>query len=59
MIYDNALVKCMRREGGQDNATTMTATMTMLLWGGGGSALRGLFARGVRLSCGAALLHLD
>jgi hypothetical protein len=57
-LYDDALVKCMRWEGGQDNATTMTATMTMLLWGGG-SALRGLFARGGRLSCGAALQHLD
>ncbi len=35
MIYDNVLLDCMRREGGQDNTTTMTATMTMLLWGGG------------------------
>jgi hypothetical protein len=53
-IYDNALVECMRREGEQDDATTMTATMTM-----SGSALRGLFAHGARLSCGAALQHLD
>jgi hypothetical protein len=34
-IYDDALVECMRQEGGQDNATTMTGTMTILLWGGG------------------------
>ncbi len=34
-IYDDALVKCMRREGEQDDATTMTATMTMSLWGEG------------------------
>jgi hypothetical protein len=57
-IYDDALVECMRREGEQDDATTMTATMTMSLWGGG-SALRGLFAHGGRLSCVAALQHLD
>jgi hypothetical protein len=47
-IYDDALVDCMRREGEQDDATTMTATMTMSLWGGR-SVLRGLFARGGRL----------
>jgi hypothetical protein len=57
-IYDNALVECMRREGEQDDTTTMTATMTMLLWGGG-SVLWGLFARGGRISCGAVLQHLD
>ncbi len=34
-IYDDARVECMRREGEQDNATTMMATMTMSLWGGG------------------------
>ncbi len=57
-INDDAFVECTRQEGGRDNATTTTATMTMLLWGGG-RALQGLFARGGRLSCGAALQHLE
>jgi hypothetical protein len=36
-INDDALVECTRREGGRDDATTTTATMTMpmSLWGGG------------------------
>ncbi len=33
-INDDALIKCTRREGGRDDARTMTATITMLLWGG-------------------------
>ena len=33
-INDDALVECTRREGGRDDARTMTATITMLLWGG-------------------------
>jgi hypothetical protein len=57
-INDDALIECTQREGRQDDTTTTAATMTMLLWGGR-SALRVLFARGGRLSCGAALQHLN